>query len=223
MRKNMDTLPGIPIAFIEVNNRVASEYMEEHYDEIVHRVIMMGKVDPAVVHDLVHDVYLSIVRDENNGYGFQCTVDGITRKPSEFIFGRIQGYARNKKYSSENKYHHEVSACSTATDEEYSSMTKEQQAYATACTYDEINSVDDRMSVCEEINYLLTFQSQVQIDIKFMLKNIGNVANMNFDKRFLADMKKLFRTCEEFAEAFKSVLNVYVNDTDTYEQAVAAL
>lgn len=223
MRANMRTLPGMTVGIIEVDNKVASKYIEENYEEILRRTAYMQGVDASKVTDLVHDVYISVVNAENNGEGFEIQVDDKVRSVSDFVYGRIKGYSKNVKYRT-NSDNVEVAASGTCNaDGDLTGCTKEQYAYEMAASYDDLEEIEARMAFSEELNYVLTFQSQVQIDLRMMLKNIGRLAEMTFDSSILGDVKSLMYRSEEFADAIKSVLRMYTKDVVMFEQAVAAI
>lgn len=219
----MRTLPGMTVGIIEIDNNVASRYIEENYEEIMRKTAYMQGVDPSKVTDLVHDVYISVVSAENNGEGFEIQVDDKVRSVSDFVYGRIKGYSKNAKYrtGSDNV---EVAASGTCNaDGDLTGCTKEQYVYEMAASYDDLEEIEAKMAFSEELNYVLTFQSQVQIDLRMMLKNLGRMAEMTFDSSILADVKSLMHRSEDFAEAMKSVLGMYTKDTVMFEAAVAMI
>ena len=226
MRLNMNTLPGITIGVLEVENRKASAFMEkeENYNEMLKVASCMKGVDFTKATDLVHDVYMSILKDEENGEGFEEVRDGVLRDVAEFVYGRLKGYSKNAKYRV-SAVETEVPACGAYSDDDgnLAICTMEQYEYAMAYYYDDLEAVEERLAFSEELNYFMTFQNQVHIDLKMFLQNIGKFAEMQYDKTILADIKNLLYRSADFAEAIKSVLKMYACDKKAYERAVAVL
>lgn len=85
-------------------NRDASEYIVDNYNDLLTYVFKLGIKDEKA-HDLLHDVYISVVESENNGNGFDMEYCGNNSERygeymqvSQFVYGRIGLYAKNNKY-----------------------------------------------------------------------------------------------------------------------------
>lgn len=101
---------GIRAKLFETDiNREASDYIIEHYDKLIEYIQTQKVVDKAS--DLLHDVYLAVKEDEDNGEGYDINYgfddeqgsDGVRHIISvgQFVYGRIKLYCKNIKYSTE--------------------------------------------------------------------------------------------------------------------------
>lgn len=85
-------------------NRDASNYIVNNYENIIKYIRKLGIKDEKA-HDLLHDVYISVVESENNGNCFDMEYSGEDSQNygeymqvSQFVYGRINLYAKNSKY-----------------------------------------------------------------------------------------------------------------------------
>lgn len=85
-------------------NRDASNYIVNNYSNIIKYICKLGIKDEKA-HDLLHDVYISVVESENNGNCFDMEYArddtekyGEYMQVSQFVYGRINLYAKNSKY-----------------------------------------------------------------------------------------------------------------------------
>ena len=80
-------------------NRIASEYIEEHYVELVRYAnAHTTKVDAGS--DAVNDMWITLIEQENAGEGYDESLghDGDI-SVEMFIYSRLKGYCKNKKYN----------------------------------------------------------------------------------------------------------------------------
>lgn len=98
---------GVNVPFEPEINREASEYLTDNYKELIQYIIKSIGIKEDKAYDLLHDVYTSLVVQEDNLEGFDETyisskieVEKMTRgiDVKEFVRGRIAGYAKNMKY-----------------------------------------------------------------------------------------------------------------------------
>lgn len=84
------------------SSKEASKYVEEHFKKLSASACKMG-VSPDKADDLVIDVWISLVKAERNGEGYDMAYEGADGYISveQFVYGRIKGYAMNKKYHSD--------------------------------------------------------------------------------------------------------------------------
>lgn len=90
-----------------VYNQEASDYIRDHYEELI-GIIRKIDIKDEKARDLLHDVFISIVEAEKNGEGFDMeygthinedgTVERDIMDVSQFVIGRIKQYAKNIKY-----------------------------------------------------------------------------------------------------------------------------
>lgn len=228
---HMNTLPGITIGFEDVTNREASNFFAsaDNYKNMVRVASCMKGVDPTKAEDLVHDVLISIMRDEENGEGFVAVLDGVKRSVADFVYGRLKGYSKNDKYTVNGKRNangqaYEVYACGAYNDDgDIVGCTAEQFAYEMAASYDDLESIEARMALNEEFTYMMTFQNQLSTDLKMFFRNIKKFIETSFNKSILDDVKSLMDKNADFNDAMRSVIRMYASDTDTYYSAVACL
>lgn len=207
---------------IELTNesREASNYIKDHYDHIVSTAKKMVPEQSAI--DLVHDVYMSIVRDEDNGEGYHINYDGKFNRScgiitvEQFVFGRMKGYSLNERYRNTNSV--EISASSNGDTDD---MTGEQLSYENAASYDSIELIDIEVSLREELEYLMTFNNK--INIKFLLKNIYKISKSKFDISFMSDITMLVKRNKEFADSLATVVKFAVQAPSKYERILASI
>lgn len=215
------TIYGVDNIMVESTNTLATDYVVEHYNELVRCAAKMG-VAPSKVHDIVHDVYTSLVKSESNNEGYDPSMsskrDYITVE--EFVYGRLKGYSKNKAYYTDSYSPDEV--CASATTDVLDDMSPAQKAYESAATFDEIESLNDELSIAEETRYILSFENETKLNIRFILKNIQNMATMDFDVSIMAELKEMFKNVE-FAEAFRSIVTFAGRFPAKYEMVAASL
>lgn len=219
---NVGTVYGITNSLKEVGDHIASQFVTDNYELLVLNAAKMG-VDPHKCNDIVHDVYLSLFKAEENGEGYDANKgkksDFIT--VDQFVFGRLKGYSRNAKYQKDSANSEEISASSTSSD--VTELSGAQMAYEMAPSYDEIESIEIEMSIPEEIKYLLSFQSQLTMDIKFVLKNISKLARMDFEISIMGELRKAITSNADFAEALTDVVKFAGVHPAKYDTLVASL
>lgn len=221
MTFNGKTMAGINNVMCEIENSMASDYVESHYGEMVKTAMKMG-VDPNKCHDIVHDVYMSLKHSEENDDGFNPSrgnrCDYIT--VSEFVYGRLKGYARNPKYQRDNGTGEEVCASGSKCSDEPDHY---QMAYENAPSFDEIEALNNEIDMPEEIDFLLTFEGKNGVNMKFILKNVCKLARMSFDISIMDGLRKLISSNKDFAESLMSVVTFAGTNPSQYEAIVAAL
>lgn len=215
------------VKFLEPEvSREASKYIEENYGNLLRNIIKMG-VPESKAGDLLNDVYVSIVEAENNGegYDFNKSTDGNGIYLEQFIYGRIKGYSKNIRYSNDKVEGNDEIAvyASSVSDEEIDEMNSFQKAYALASTYDEeIYDIEDAISIRERIDYCLDFEHCVKgISLIELFKNIDILATMEFDKSVFNSLKEAFQIHDEFAEAFKDVVEYAMNHKNSFKEIIA--
>lgn len=88
----------------EINND-ASDYIVNNYNTLI-EIIKKLNIKDEKAHDLLHDVFVSIVEAENDGNGFDMEYWNKTNDEQQvslmcvqqFVIGRIKQYAKNAKY-----------------------------------------------------------------------------------------------------------------------------
>ena len=219
--KMFGTMYGVDNVLRDITNTIATDFVVENYDNMVKTAYSMN-VAPDKVHDIVHDVYMSLRRSEENGDGYDETRganDGCI-SVAEFVYGRLKGYAYNTKYSASATYKTEVSA--SCSGDEMRDMDAAQAALYTAATYDPTSELDEELAIAEEIEALVTFASGTELNIKFILKNISYLANTDFDISLLNNLRTFLKN-EEHAELFTSVVTYAGKNPVHYNELVSTI
>lgn len=224
--------------FLEpVVNREASTYITDNYDTIVSQIAKMG-IHEDKVFDLLHDVYYSIVQaeDEGNGYDMSKAKTDDLILVAHFVYGRIKGYTKNSRYRTDvtesytkkSKYETETDkktiklnvVASSSGGQDFDTMDSFQKAYATASSFDDIIGVEDEMSVRENIEFCLGFDSIIDMSMLALLRNIDVLANCEIHKSLFDSLKYALKIHDEFAEAFKSIIEYSMKNRSSFDKIV---
>jgi len=208
------------VKFLEPEvNKEASNFIMDKYSEIIRQTSKMG-VHRDKVEDLVHDVLVSIIEAEEEGKGYDSSKGILV---SEFVYGRIKKYSKNKRYSvryveaggTENdRFTVTASSCSDASD--YEDMDQFQRAYAMAATYDELDDIDETLSIKEKIEYCIGFSEIAGMDILSILKNI-KVFNEKVNASLFNGLKRAIKQHDEFASSLREVLEFSIKNREAFE------
>lgn len=225
-------LESMKASFLEpVVNREASKYITEHYDEILRQVPKLGVIEEKAV-DILNDVFVSIVEAENegNGYDMNKANDGDCILVSQFVYGRIKRYAMNNRYRTdimERKLNKdktvkmEMIASSYSNGVEYDKLDSFQKAYATAGSFDDIEAVEDELSIAERIDFCIDFDHVVGMSMLALFKNIESLGSQDICKSIFDSLKYALKVHDEFAEAFKSVVEYAIGHKASFENIMA--
>ena len=204
-------------------NHLASSYIAENYEMVINSARKFPGVDPYKVEELVHDVWISIMQSENEGEGFDISHSNVGDiiTVDKFVFGRLKLYAKNRKYSRDGVDRHISSRRSdgksvafvdfditfaSADTSDPDQMSSIQRAYYNASTYeDNIEAVNDALSLRQNIEFCLEFNSLVGFNFINLFKNIelfsGHVDSSIFD-----GLHEVIERNEELSEALFNVL-----------------
>lgn len=212
----MGTIPGLANKVMDINNKVASNFVMDHYSEMVAAALRFGASEDCC-NDAVHDVYLSLKKSEENGEGWgTVTVKGNVIPVEAFVFSRLKKYCINPKYRGKFNKNEESVSPVPVDSESVREMSDVERVYSSACSYDDIESIELELSVSEELEYLLQFEG-----MKYIVKNLYELATRNYERSLMDGVKALMIKNEEFAEAFKSVVAFAANNSDKYRLLVA--
>ncbi len=202
-------------------NTVASDFISNNYEEMVRAALKMG-VDPSKANDIVHDVYVSLRKNEENGEGYDISKGhkAETISVEQFVYGRLKLYSKNIKYRSNTEKSAEV--CASSTTSNVDEMSTAQRAYESASSYDQIAALDDRLSISEELEYVLSFESSLKINLRYIFKELRNIANSKVDNSVFDTVRKMCST-DEIKEAFTSIVMFSKSNPDEYDNLVMAL
>lgn len=223
---------GINVGLKEANrNNEASAYITSHYNELVKDVLKFG-IDPSLATDLVNDVWVSMVKSEMNGEGYDVnhSEDGsITVE--KFVYGRLKGYSKNNKYHTGfsevhkvgDSYTYTVAASSQGND--YSTMDKYQENYLNTpdikseCDFSDI---DLKASLLKNVEFCSMFSEEVGFNMMNLFRNIDFFMKKDSFKSSIFDqMRFLITKNEEFGEALKDTIMCYIKYPEYYESVLA--
>lgn len=214
---------------------MASDWLTEHYQKawLVNQVkgfLKASHNDPARAYDVINDVYVSLIKKEQIGEGYDS--DDETYSVSQFVIGRLRLFSKNAMYGSnasqvasgnQGTYFKVVPA---SFDHESDTMDAFQLAYAYAKDYDDaIETVEDELSLKAQIQYCENFgeEHHLGINLRRLLKNLHLLSMPNIDPRYFEKLKDALRVNEDFADAFRSVVDFYQKHRDRYDIIIATI
>lgn len=215
--RDFDEFSCIQLSEPEINHE-ATEYFAENYRYIMNQAKKMNGVDPSKVEDLVQDVFMSLLKAENNGEGYSTehlNKEGTSFTVKEFVFGRLKQYSKNRKYTQNYSYQHKNKSGETVYDEvsascsderDLDSMDADQKAYALASAPDEISSMEDLLSIKSDIQLCCDFNEVFGFDFMNLFRNIDIFKSTEFDSQIFSDLGEKLRYHDEVGSAFYSVL-----------------
>lgn len=78
-------------------NFEASTYIADNYSKIIGKIRSLG-IKEEKANDLLHDLYINLYTREKEGEGFDSEYGDGNMTVEQFVFARINGYAKNEKY-----------------------------------------------------------------------------------------------------------------------------
>lgn len=231
-----DIFPGMKNTMLEPEvNTMATDFVINHYEDLVTAARKMC-VATDMCNDIVHDVYVSLLKSEQNGEGYNPNKGnvGLYISLEEFVYGRLKKYSLNKKYRVQNgkdnvKEYEQIlkgnksaimeipSSCQT---EDIEDMAFYQKAYVSAASYDDLEKVELELSVGEELEYCLTFENQLNMNLRYFLKNISKIASMSIEVSVFQELRKLANN-SDFIEAIKTLIEYAKDSPEKYEALVS--
>lgn len=224
-------------------NHEASTYIVENLNLVIGQARKMVGVDPEKVEDLVQDLIESILRSEARGEGYDVShsSDNGVITVAEFVFGRLKLYSKNTKYqagASEKHVHYrkdengkansanvdfEVIAASSSADTDFDALSGVQKSYATAKYFDCIDDIDNAISLRQDIELCIKFDSIVGISFLNMFKNIEMFANSAFEDSVFEKLRSAMGKYSELREALHSVISASATDRHAFDLVVATI
>lgn len=220
-------------------NHEATEYFAANYNSILAKAKRIPGVDPSKVEDLVQDVFTSLMASEEAGEGYDISHswEGSVITVAEFVLGRLKLYSKNQRYhisGCDRKYKgkrkdEEKSdevifdiAFASPDGSDLEDMSAMQRAYATAHTYeDEIESIDESISIRQNIDFCLEFNEVVGFNFLNLFKNL-KAFSANFDASIFDNLREKLRYHDELGEALHAVLEAAINQRRAFDYAMAA-
>lgn len=220
-------------------NTEASEYIVDNMAAISCQAHKMVGVDPNKVDDLVQDVFKSILESEREGNGFNMNHgdNGSMMTVAEFVYGRLKRYSKNRKYSVGGDQCHmttkhvngqkistiDVTVQSASSNgENLDDMSGIQKAYANASSYDDIDSVDTKLSLRSDIDFCCSFNEVVGFDFMNLFKNINLLTSVKLEDGLFDGLHKAIKVHDELNSALHNVMDAYINNHTVYEEALAS-
>lgn len=182
-------------------NNLASTYMSENMNSLIKYINKLKVTSPE---DLFQDVFLSILKSEEKGEGYNQEYGDGTITVAQFVYGRIERYAKNKKFS-DNKC--EVAASTSS--EEVEDMDSFQKAFAMASVSDTTDDVDEYLSIRDELEYCVSICDFYNINIRHIVRNMQEIvgAGAKALKVAVANISDIVGKDRDFGEVLWSVLN----------------
>lgn len=215
----MENLFGISSTPREPDNFEASEALAKHYGELLEYTrVKLGRDDTAC--DLLHDVWESLVRNEQNGEGYNPDGSKYVENYGvmDWIKARICRYAKSPKYQGVNK--NEVCVgmeCDDDGDKVVGDSIK--MAYYEAASYDDIETLELAASVAEEFEYLVSLDGVNGVQFSYILTHIEELASVKADSGVFEAIR---RVGTDAMECLEDVLSFAGKDRDGYMRLVAA-
>lgn len=223
-----------------VVNHLATEYFVENYETIIKQARKMSGVDPHKVEDLVNDVFKSLLEGENAGEGYDISHsrEGSVIGVADFVYGRLKMYSKNRRYAVEGcdrrvstkrigdttvtNVEFDIGYASTLIDlSESDHMDSLQRALMTAHSYDaEIESIEDEMSLRNDIEFCLDFNEVVGMDLMNLFRNM-DAFSAAFDASIFDSLKAAMKEHDELGEALHNVLTTAVKQRSLFDAVLA--
>lgn len=223
------------ISFFEPEiNREASGYLCDNYEEIVNRAMQLVHRD--VARDLVNEVYISLVKSENRGEGYDINhSDNGIILVKQFVLGRLARTAKNSKYRTdlvERKPYKDRDSgemlvatvvAASCNSEDYEEMSHEQRAYATAESYNGLLEIEQDMDLVQQIRFCCECGKRVNIDVKCLIQNWYNLDLKTIDKSVFEPITRLIKADREFAEALRGVMLYSEKHREEFKSVLASM
>lgn len=212
-----------PVLKAPVMNFEASEFIEANMCEIHNSILKMG-IHPDKVDDLINDVYVSIREDEMDGRGYDYDICGIDVR--QFVFGRLKGYSLNRRYDVrfvESRNGCDLIAASSDDSDSEDKLTGFQNAYKNASTSDDIDHIEEELSVKDAIETCMDFCYGSTINIGSLFREVESIDSLLFGGRKVRVMKSIFAELQkinanhpEFLEAMTLALKFRSSHKDQF-------
>lgn len=222
------TIYGVGFQFIEpAINHHLSNYIADNYGIILEKVRQMG-VHMNYVEDMVQDVYLSYLKAENEGDGFDSE-RGLTVEQA--VYGRLKRYSKNTKYQkpteapkkkATNPEEYDMKEiCATAMDTELDNLSPCQKIYNMCASVDNIDAVEEKQSLAEQLNFVLSFEDCFKISLKGFFNNIEDILD-NIDKMSSGLFDELLKfQDEQFKDALLDILSCSFKDPGYFRETLS--
>lgn len=159
-------------------NTLATEYMSDNYK----RLLRFIECELRVIYpeDLFQDVYISLLKRERVGRGFNQQYGDGTITVGQFVYGIIKKMSNNKKYQKPCEVIKGSGAVATASyseGDDFDDLDSFQKAFAAAKVYDNTAEVDMNVSIRDELEYCINVCNYYDIQIVNLLRNMDRLAD----------------------------------------------
>ena len=234
------SLPQISSKLFEYSNTEASSFIVDNYDKLEKAAAGMN-ISPDKASDLVHDVFISVVKSERSGEGYNPDYLGVD-SVEKFVYGRMKAYSKSPKYKSdvvemarvssssrEPVYSYAVAASfDEKNDKDNNEYDSFQLAYMNANIANTTDEIIDNSSIEEQFEYLLDICSKYDIKVANILKNMDKISSLLNSSKFyrkgldiLKDLKSSLDYNDEAKEALTNVLELSKRDRDAFELLIS--
>lgn len=222
-------------------NHLASEFILENYEEIKRQARKMVGVDPFKVEDLVNDVYVSILNSENEGNGFSIdhSREGSIITPSEFVYGRLKLYSKNRRYSIDGCDRHvstkrvngenvtvvdfDIAFASPDYSKDVEDMTGMQRAYANASNLvDDVEMIEDTADLRKNIEFCIDFDKVVGMSFRSLFEHIDEFSQ-EIDSSVFDHLREQLKIHDELGEALFNVLSAAVKHRAVFDAVLQSI
>lgn len=216
------TIPGLKNKLRDKSNNIATSYIENHYQEMIAAALKMG-ISEDKAEDLVHDVYISLIRSEDNGDGYTIRKkeNGTVITVEQFVYGRLKGYSKNIRYKNGRFNNFEIPASNNGHRQE--ELNSIQLAYENTSTgTDEIEESDLRISVLSQIEYLKKF-TECGVNMNFVLHHLRELSYSSVDLTLFEAVKIIVRNNKQFADALSDTFKFAGRCPDQYNMMLSRI
>ena len=213
----MENTFGISSTPKEPNNFIGSQTLADHYQELMdYAERKLGRTDTAG--DLLHDVWESIVKNEQDGEGYRPDGSRFIENYGvmDWIKARICLYAKNAKYKGVTA--HEVTVGMDDEEDETGTVDAVKRAYFNAGTMDDVDSIELAASVAEELEYLVSLDGINGVQFSYIVTHIQDLATMDVDKSVFDAIRAVGT---DALECLKDVLQFSSHNPEAFQRVLA--
>lgn len=206
---------GIRESIIDNDNSIFTEYIENHYNELL-SYCRKRNIDVTKAEDLLNDTWESYKENEFNGEGFDSSLghDGYI-SVSTAVKARIKLTALNKKYHRATDSDAEVLAHFTDDTEDDSI----QNAYTNMASINDINSMlfEEEYDLAETMTYFISCTDNCRVSGLSLLDKmdiiVECVENQTFNPDFICD---IWNQGKDVKDCFRTILKSWMYDRKRY-------
>lgn len=211
----------------EPTNFEASEWISSHYGIMVEYAKKVLGSD-QFAEDLLHDVYLSVLTREKAGEGHDPDKCRFKENYSveQWVKALVHLYAKSPMYKRGTKDNEVLVGIGVESDDDIEEMSSGQaaasRAYQNAASYDDLESVDLAVTAREELAYLLTFDENSPVNVKYLLTHLKEIMgkSVGLDRAVFDGLRTIG---EDVTEALQDVLEFAKKQPDMYHDMLCEM